>query len=92
MASIVHYKFKSQKDFDTITFDGMFISVGDLKRQIVDKKGLARDQACELLLTNAQSNEGECAGNDERVVLGLCLLAPRLFRPAALLPPGFHRD
>lgn len=59
MASLVHYKFKSQKDFDTVTFDGMFISVGDLKRQIVDKKGLARDQACELLLTNAQSNEGE---------------------------------
>ena len=58
MASLVHYKFKSQKDFDTVTFDGMFISVGDLKRQIVDKKGLGRDQACELLLTNAQSNEG----------------------------------
>jgi E3 ubiquitin-protein ligase RBBP6 len=56
--SLVHYKFKSQKDFDSLTFDGMFISVGELKRQIVEKKGLARDQACELLLTNAQSNEG----------------------------------
>ena len=26
MASTVHYKFKSQKDYDSIEFDGMFIS------------------------------------------------------------------
>lgn len=57
MASTVHYKFKSQKDYDSIEFDGMFISVGDLKRQIVDKRGLGRDQAMELQLTNAQTNE-----------------------------------
>ena len=57
MASTVHYKFKSQKDYDSIEFDGMFISVGDLKRQIVDKRGLGRDQALELQLTNAQTNE-----------------------------------
>jgi hypothetical protein len=58
MASTVHYKFKSQKDYDSVNFDGMFISVGDLKSAIVDKKGLGRDQACELLLTNAQTDEG----------------------------------
>ena len=57
MASTVHYKFKSQKDYDSIEFDGMFISVGDLKRQITDKRGLGRDQAMELQLTNAQTNE-----------------------------------
>ena len=57
MASTVHYKFKSQKDYDAVVFDGMFISVGDLKSRIVDKKGLGRDQACELLLTNAQNDE-----------------------------------
>ena len=39
MASTVHYKFKSQKDYDSIGFDGMFISVGDLKKSIVEKKG-----------------------------------------------------
>lgn len=58
---VVHYKFKSAKDFDSISFDGVFISVADLKRAIVDKKGLARDQACELLLTNAQNNTGVCS-------------------------------
>ena len=57
MASTVHYKFKSQKDYDSIEFDGMFISVGDLKRQITDKRGLGRDQAMELQLTNAQTND-----------------------------------
>ena len=36
MASTVHYKFKSQKDYDSVGFDGMFISVGDLKKSIVE--------------------------------------------------------
>jgi hypothetical protein len=58
MASVIHYKFKSQKDFDSVTFDGIFISVTDLKRAISEKKELARDQACELLLTNAQNGQG----------------------------------
>ena len=57
MTSTVHYKFKSQKDYDSLGFDGMFISVGDLKRQIAEKKGLAGDRNMELQLTNAQNDE-----------------------------------
>ena len=59
MASTVHYKFKSQKDYDSIEFDGMFISVGDLKRQIVDKRGLGRDQAMTLALQDASAASRE---------------------------------
>ena len=57
MTSTVHYKFKRQKDYDSLGFDGMFISVGDLKRQIAEKKGLAGDRNMELQLTNAQNDE-----------------------------------
>ena len=58
MASCVYFKFKSALTSDTITFDGVFVSVTDLKRAIVDKKGLGRDSALELLLSNAQSGQG----------------------------------
>ncbi len=50
----IHYKFKSAKAFDTLAFDGSFIAVGELKRLISEKKGLGKDHACELVLTNAQ--------------------------------------
>ena len=50
----IHYKFKSAKTFDTLAFDGSFIAVGELKRLISEKKGLGKDHACELVLTNAQ--------------------------------------
>ena len=50
----IHYKFKSAKTFDTLAFDGSFIAVSELKRLISEKKGLGKDHACELVLTNAQ--------------------------------------
>ena len=50
----IHYKFKSAKTFDTLTFDGSFLAVSELKRLIVEKKGLGKDHACELVLVNAQ--------------------------------------
>ena len=54
----VYFKFKSAKTSEVINFDGVFMSVGDLKRAIVEKKGLGRDSALELLLSNAQSGQG----------------------------------
>lgn len=55
----VHFKFKSAKEFDTITFESTFIRVGDLKREIVRKKNLDKGLDFELVLTNAQTQEGE---------------------------------
>ena len=52
----IHYKFKSAKTFDTLTFDGSFLAVSELKRLIVEKKGLGKDHACELVLVNAQDS------------------------------------
>jgi len=55
----VYFKFNSwnQKNFDTIPLDGaLFISVAELKQQIIKKKKL--EKGVGLVLTNAQSNEG----------------------------------
>lgn len=54
----VHYKFKSALDFDTISFDGLHISVADLKREIISKKKLGKTQDFDLQITNAQTKEG----------------------------------
>lgn len=58
MSGIVYFKFKSSNTSDTIAFDGVSISVADLKRAIVEKKNLGRDSAMDLLLSNAQTNQG----------------------------------
>lgn len=55
----VHYKFKSALDYDTISFDGLHISVADLKKEIIQKKKLGKTQDFDLQITNAQTKEGE---------------------------------
>lgn len=56
----VHYKFKSALDFDTITFDGLHISVADLKKEIKERKRLGKVIDYDLQITNAQTKEGKC--------------------------------
>lgn len=53
----VHYKFKSSKDFDTVTFEGAVISVADLKREIIRQQKLGKANDFDLEITNAQTNE-----------------------------------
>lgn len=54
----VHYKFKSALDFDTIAFDGLHISVADLKKSIIHQKRLGKATDFDLQVTNAQTKEG----------------------------------
>ena len=54
----VYYKFKSAKDFDSIPIDGHFITVGNLKEKIFEYKQLGRGTDFDLVVTNAQTNEG----------------------------------
>lgn len=54
----VHYKFKSALDFETISFDGLHISVADLKKEIINKKKLGKTQDFDLQITNAQTKQG----------------------------------
>lgn len=53
----VYYKFKSAKDYDSISMDGHFISVANLKEKIFESKHLGRGTDFDLVVTNAQTNE-----------------------------------
>eukprot|EP01094_Clydonella_sp_ATCC50884_P010860 TRINITY_DN20679_c0_g1_i1.p1 TRINITY_DN20679_c0_g1~~TRINITY_DN20679_c0_g1_i1.p1 ORF type:complete len:333 (+),score=59.68 TRINITY_DN20679_c0_g1_i1:325-1323(+) len=54
----LHYKFKSTKDYSTVTFEGGFISVGDLRRSIIQQQRLTKVQdSIQLVITNAQTGE-----------------------------------
>lgn len=62
----VHYKFKSALDFDTITFDGLHISVADLKKSIVHQKRIGKTMDFDLNITNAQTKEGKIPSNKKK--------------------------
>lgn len=57
--SCVHYKFSSKLNYDTVTFDGLHISLCDLKKQIMGREKL-KAADCDLQITNAQTKEGKC--------------------------------
>lgn len=63
----VHYKFKSTLHFDTITFDGLHISVADLKKEIIQQKRLGKIIDFDLQITNAQNKEGKYEGTIQRI-------------------------
>lgn len=56
--SSIHYKFKSSLDYDTITFDGLSISLGDLKKAIMHQKRMGKSADYDLQITNAQTKKG----------------------------------
>lgn len=59
MASSVFYRFKSQKEPSRITFDGMGISVFELKRAIIEKSNLGDGSDFELTLNSSDGPDGE---------------------------------
>lgn len=54
----IHFKFRSAVEYDSIDIDGPFISIGSLKEKIVEHKNLGRATDFDLLITNAQTAEG----------------------------------
>lgn len=55
----VHFKFKSAKSYDTVTFPGTVIKVYDLKKAIVEKKQLNKGLDFDLVITDAQTGQGK---------------------------------
>ena len=45
-------------DYDTLTFDGLHISLADLKKAIIQQKNLGKNNDFDLQVTNAQTKEG----------------------------------
>ena len=56
MSGVVHFKFKSAISFDSVQFDGAFVSVGELKTLIAEKKGFGREATVELILSDPRSH------------------------------------
>nr|XP_017223541.1 PREDICTED: uncharacterized protein LOC108200001 isoform X2 [Daucus carota subsp. sativus] len=53
----VYYKFKSAKDYDSVSLDGHFITVANLKDKIFENKHLGTGTDFDLVISNAQTNE-----------------------------------
>jgi E3 ubiquitin-protein ligase RBBP6 len=62
--SSIHYKFKAALEYKTLTFDGLHISVEELKRLICEKENI-RIESFDLVLTNAHTKREY---SDEEVV------------------------
>ena len=56
--SVIHYKFKSSLHYDTLTFDGLHISLADLKQAIREHKKLGKSGEFHLQITDAQTKQG----------------------------------
>ena len=66
--SLVHYKFKSSLEYQHVKFDGLEITVGDLKKEIIAQKQL-RLGDFELEITNAQTGQGrQVLTNSKRLI------------------------
>ncbi|KAK4805856.1 hypothetical protein QYF61_025723 [Mycteria americana] len=83
--SCVHYKFSSKMSYDTVTFNGLHISLCDLKRQIMIREKL-KVANCDLQITNAQTKEG--AWGQRARGLGVRLAGGVADRTAAALACG----
>ena len=55
--SCVHYKFSSKLNCDMVTFNGLHISLCDLKHQIMGREKLKAANS-DLQIINAQTKEG----------------------------------
>ncbi len=63
MMSIIRYKYKADRDFESVQFEGMSCSLGELKRLIVEKSSRSgthhpRDDY-DLIISNATTHEGQ---------------------------------
>lgn len=56
--SVIRYRFFSSKDYDTLSFDGPSLHVWEVKDEIIMAKKLQKFVDFDLILTNAQTNEG----------------------------------
>lgn len=56
--SQIYYKFKSAKDYDTLTFDGLGITVFDAKKEILTAKKL-KGNDFDIVISHAESGEGK---------------------------------
>ncbi|CBN77544.1 conserved unknown protein [Ectocarpus siliculosus] len=57
MASMVKFKFKSAREYDSVSFPGTGIKLLDLKRAIVEQKKLHQGMEFDLNIVNDKTRE-----------------------------------
>lgn len=91
MLSQIHFKLRSQRAYSTVGFEGPFLALSELKKNVADKLGLLKNKAAtdfELKITDAKTNE-EFKGDETHVLKNTSVLVSRL--PAhAGLPAWLH--
>jgi hypothetical protein len=58
-SSLVHFKFHSSLVSESVSFDGDYISLTDLKRLIAKKKGIQKSGDVDFIVTDANTKEGK---------------------------------
>eukprot|EP00121_Abeoforma_whisleri_P011556 Awhi_evm1s10661 len=53
--SNVLYKFRADKDYQSVTFDGTAITLKELKTKIAEKKKIGKETDSDLKIENAQT-------------------------------------
>lgn len=57
--SYIHFKSAFGREFDKITFDGVSLSVGEIKKMIAEKCKLSKQLDFDLEITNAETSQGK---------------------------------
>lgn len=87
----IHFKFSSQKDFETIKIDGASISLGKLKQNIIALKKLGKSQDFDLLVKNAQTKT-EYKGDATLVPKNTSVLVERVPVTSGVRIPGLSQS
>ena len=61
--SYIHFKSAFGREFDKITFDGVSLSVGEIKKMIAEKCKLSKQLDFDLEITNAETSQGKKTPN-----------------------------
>ncbi len=56
--SYIHFKSVYNKNYDKITFDAVSLTLGQLKKLIIEKSKFVKQLDFDLEITNADTNEG----------------------------------
>lgn len=75
----VHFKFKNSVEDDTVTFDGVHISVGDLKTAIIQKKKLRQGES-DYQIMDSESKKGKF----DLLFIAICVLIATFFSSLCL--------
>ncbi|KAL5018494.1 hypothetical protein ScPMuIL_004216 [Solemya velum] len=81
--SCIFYKFKNNRDYDSLTFDGLYISLLDLKKMIMQVKKLKPTEV-DLQIENAQTKTAYKT-NTEMIPKNTSVIVSRI--PVAKAPP-----